>query len=60
MKKSFDEGNELGRIQRSLLVEKALVGLGVAGGCDQMVLDRRLEGPFLVIYWHRTAASCGR
>ena len=56
----FDERNELGRIEGPLLVEKALVGLRVAGGCDQVMLNRRLEGPFLMIYWHRAAASCGR
>jgi len=57
--RAFDERNELGRVERPLLVEKALVCFGVTGGCDQVVLDRRLEGTFPVIYWHSAAASCG-
>ena len=48
----FQERHELRRVDGSLLVEVRLLGLDVASRCDQVVLDRRLEGFLFVVYWH--------
>ena len=51
------EPNEDRRVEGTFAVEVRRVGLGVASGVEQVVLNGVLEGDFSVVYWDSSALT---